>query len=269
MSRHRLTRPQAADPDGKGELSSKKVRNALEALSYQVLGLTTFQILSIVTNAPLSPSGSIEYVRFVPVAASMIYSMFDSSAMKHRLNAIHKLAGNESIAELSTLDYTILHQLLTEAFQVGSAAQRGALAGHCLHCTSCLQRSFALPDISNVPLFAFLLACFTVATAKHVEHYYVAIPLTQCARPSPLQEADTTGSGELTYDQVVDVINSLSWEYLSPYHISTMITAIDIDGNGMVDWQELANFLCDVLEHVEREKYIQEQAMAAWEANYA
>lgn len=183
------------DPEDKGTLAPKKVRSALEELSFQVLGLTAFQVLSLVSQAPRNPEGLVEYIKFVPTAALMIYSMFDSSAMKHRLEAIHKLAANDSIAFLSELDYTMLHQILTDSFK----------------------------------------------------------------------EADTEGTGELTYDQVVDVINDLSWESLSTYHISAMLAAIDTDGNGMVDWQELANFLCDVLEHVEREKYINDQAMAAWE----
>jgi Ca2+-binding EF-hand superfamily protein len=184
-----------ADPEGAGLLPSKKVRAALEELSYQVLGLNTFQILSLIAKAPTNPSGLVEYIKFVPSCAAMVYSMFDAGAMKNRLAAINKLANNESIAELAALDYGTLHTLLMEAFA----------------------------------------------------------------------EADTENVGELTFDQVVDVINSLSWEYLSPYHISTMITAIDADGNGMVNWTELANFLCDVLEHVERERYISDVAMAAWE----
>lgn len=181
---------QKADAEGTGKLAPKRARAALEALSFQVLGLTQFQVLSVMSQAPMTPEGLVDYVKFVPIAAHIVYGMFDASAMKNRLAAIQKLADNDSIAELAALDYATLKRLLQGVFQ----------------------------------------------------------------------DADTEGVGELTYDQVVDCINSLSWEYLSPYHISTMISAIDADGNGMVNWQELANFLCDVLEHVERERYINDVA---------
>ncbi len=35
-----------------------------------------------------------------------------------------------------------------------------------------------------------------------------------------------------------------------------MFAAIDADESGTVDWTELVNFICDALEHVEREAYI-------------
>jgi hypothetical protein len=35
-----------------------------------------------------------------------------------------------------------------------------------------------------------------------------------------------------------------------------MFAAIDADESGTVDWSELVNFLCDTLEHVERETYV-------------
>ncbi len=44
---------------------------------------------------------------------------------------------------------------------------------------------------------------------------------------------------------------------LSEAHMRAMFTAIDADENGSVDWFELVSFICDALEHIERERYIQ------------
>mgnify|MGYP001807013852 CR=1 FL=1 len=35
-----------------------------------------------------------------------------------------------------------------------------------------------------------------------------------------------------------------------------MFAAIDADESGTVDWTELVNFICDALEHIEREAYV-------------
>ena len=35
-----------------------------------------------------------------------------------------------------------------------------------------------------------------------------------------------------------------------------MFTAIDADENGVVDWFEMVSFICDAIEHIEREQYI-------------
>ena len=51
----------------------------------QTLGLTTLQVVSLLAQAPLTPGGLLQYVPFVPMAASMIYSMYDADSMKLRM----------------------------------------------------------------------------------------------------------------------------------------------------------------------------------------
>ena len=43
---------------------------------------------------------------------------------------------------------------------------------------------------------------------------------------------------------------------LSDTHMRAMFTAIDADENGFVDWFEMVSFICDAIEHIEREAYI-------------
>ena len=52
---------------------------------------------------------------------------------------------------------------------------------------------------------------------------------------------------------------------LSPGEINAMIAAIDSDEDGAVEYEELVDFLFDVLSHLERERYIQDNAFGRWE----
>ncbi len=51
----------------------------------QVLGLSMLQMISLISQAPTGPDGLVQYVQFVPIAASMIYAMYDMDTMKLRL----------------------------------------------------------------------------------------------------------------------------------------------------------------------------------------
>ena len=46
-------------------------------------------------------------------------------------------------------------------------------------------------------------------------------------------------------------------------HMRAMFTAIDADENGVVDWFEMVSFICDAIEHIEREAYIQNASVPA------
>ena len=46
-------------------------------------------------------------------------------------------------------------------------------------------------------------------------------------------------------------------------HMRAMFTAIDADENGIVDWFEMVSFICDAIEHIEREAYIQSASVPA------
>ena len=52
---------------------------------------------------------------------------------------------------------------------------------------------------------------------------------------------------------------------LSPGEINAMIAAVDSDEDGVVEYEELVDFLFDVLSHLERERYIQDNAFGRWE----
>ncbi|GIL84899.1 hypothetical protein Vretimale_9723 [Volvox reticuliferus] len=187
-----LTAFQEADPDNTGLLTQRQVKAIFKELSYRALGLTTLQTVSLISQAPTTPDGMVQYIQFVPLAASIIRSMNDVETMKSRMSAIKAVAAAGGIQALGALDLDTLRAVLSDAFQ----------------------------------------------------------------------RVDEEGTGQLALPQVMEVIESLNSLApdanleLSDQHMKAMFAAIDVDESGTVDWTELVNFLCDALEHVEREAYI-------------
>ncbi|EFJ47239.1 radial spoke protein 7 [Volvox carteri f. nagariensis] len=194
-----LTAFRDADSENTGLLTQRQVKAIFKELSYQALGLTTLQTVSLLSQAPTTPDGMVQYIQFVPLAASIIRSMNDVESMKSRMSAIKAVAEAGGIQALGALDLEQLRAVLSDSFQ----------------------------------------------------------------------RVDEEGTGQLTLPQVTEVIeslNSLAPEAnlaLSEQHMKAMFAAIDADESGTVDWTELVNFICDALEHVEREAYIANMGVGA------
>lgn len=83
---------------------------------------------------------------------------------------------------------------------------------------------------------------------------------------SAFKEVDGSGCGQLDQEQVTLVlerVNAAGGLNLTDSHMRAMFAAIDADESGTVDWTELVNFICDALEHMEREALIANMAMTA------
>jgi Ca2+-binding EF-hand superfamily protein len=76
------------------------------------------------------------------------------------------------------------------------------------------------------------------------------------------QEADVEGRGALDRDQVYDILSDLGANSLDlkPGEINALVSAVDENEDGEVTYAELTDFLCNVLEHLSRERWIQEVA---------
>ena len=80
------------------------------------------------------------------------------------------------------------------------------------------------------------------------------------------EEADKDGNGVLDVNEVQQVLKSLGVGQLAlkPGEINAMIAAIDADEDGTVNYAELVDFLFDVLNHLERERWIKANAFSDW-----
>lgn len=56
---------------------------------------------------------------------------------------------------------------------------------------------------------------------------------------------------------VLQMLGSQEGLGMSETHARAMFTAVDADESGSVDWVELVTFICDAIEHLERESYIE------------
>ncbi|GAX81847.1 hypothetical protein CEUSTIGMA_g9275.t1 [Chlamydomonas eustigma] len=184
---------QAADQEGTGTLSQTKVKKILEDLSYESLGLSTLQLVTLMSQAPTTQDGAVHYVQFVPIASNIIYQMYDVDSIKLRIQAVKQVADAGGVQMMTGMDFESLRALLQQLFE----------------------------------------------------------------------EADVNGTGQLTLPEVMQVLEQLGSDetiQLSDLHMKAMFNAIDVDDNGLVDWYELVSFICDAIEHVEREHYISQMA---------
>lgn len=178
---------QTADPSSTGLIPRGDLKAILKQLSYETLGLSTLQLVNLISKAPVTQSGQVQYIQFVPVAANIIYRIYDVDAIKLRIQAIKSVTVNDSVEKMSRLDFNVLR--------------------------SSLERMFL--------------------------------------------EVDSEDKGFLTEDQVIEVLDrlgTLEQEIeLTEGHKQAMFAAVDSNSDGKVDWHELVSFICDAIEHVERE----------------
>ena len=69
----------------------------------------------------------VQYIQFVPLAASIIRSMYDVDTMKLRMNAIKAVSEAGGMKALGALDLDQLRGLLEEAFREVDAQGSGQL----------------------------------------------------------------------------------------------------------------------------------------------
>ena len=73
---------------------------------------------------------------------------------------------------------------------------------------------------------------------------------------------DSEGKGWLTPEEVYDVLRMMGTDSLSlsEYEMNSLMAAVDENDDGMVEWEELVDFMYDVLMHLDRNQYVDEVA---------
>ena len=122
-----LTYFESADEDGGGYISQKKCKAALEEASYDVLGLTRMQIVTIMSESGVDGQGRVDYKKFARSAATIIYNLMDNSKMSERVQAMQTLADTPGMDMLRGMDRETVCDIFEQAFLAADTDGSGTL----------------------------------------------------------------------------------------------------------------------------------------------
>eukprot|EP00798_Chlamydomonas_sp_ICE-L_P028263 gene28263-31368_t len=278
-----------ADKDGSGALSFPEFKDCLKAAE---LGLTRKDINLIMSQVDVSKDNVISYEEFLPVCFEILVERFkDEIITSDILNNQDGLQGlllqafKEADVEGSG------HLTQTAAKRVMKDLSYQTLGLNALQQISLLSQAPVTPDglihyVQFVPTAAAMIfAMFDLDNMKiHLQAIQEAADSGGMKALSTMDfgelrslleaqfsAADTEGNGQLGYPQVMEILSNLSLQatesmQLSDSHMRAMFASIDEDDDGTVCWTELVNFICDVIEHVEREQFLAQRTGDAAEA---
>merc|ERR1711988_704697 len=181
----------ATSSDGT-KMLRKDVKKVLEQISYDFLGLSKVQIVSVMSLADAGGDNMVEVPVFVKAAAGMCNKFFDLGAQKEKAVAIANLSNTDGAQMLHGMTGEQIKDILRAAFQ----------------------------------------------------------------------EADVEGKGYLFPDQVYDVLQMMGTGELglSGAEINSLLASVDENDDGVVEWEELVDFVWDVLLHLDRDQVVAEIA---------
>ena len=103
------------------------MKRVLEDLSFQFLGLSTFQVLAVMGEVHPDADGMIDIAKWSMTAAGMIYTMVDLSGQNLRFAAVEHLAQTEGANFLRGLSTDDVKAVLHEAFSQADKDSSGTL----------------------------------------------------------------------------------------------------------------------------------------------
>jgi len=175
-----------------GKLTRKQVKKVFEEISYDFLGLTRVQIVTVMSMAEADGQSMVDVPKFVRSAAQMIFKMMDTSKAADKAKAMETLAKTDGAEMLHGMTGDEIKEALQGAFNA----------------------------------------------------------------------VDSEGKGWLTPEEVYDVLRMMGTDSLSlsEYEMNSLMAAVDENDDGMVEWEELVDFMYDVLMHLDRNQYVDEVA---------
>ena len=104
------------------------MKRVLEDLSFQFLGLSTFQILAVMGEVHPDADGMVNIVKWSSVASEMIYTMVELSGQNLRFAAVEHLSQTEGVNFLRGLSMDDVKAILKNAFSQADKDSSGTLS---------------------------------------------------------------------------------------------------------------------------------------------
>ena len=281
---------EAADADGSGALDRKEFARCLRSAE---LGLTRKEINLLLTEADESGDGLVSYEEFTPLCFNILVERFkddvladinmeDADSLAHLLSQEFEQReaekdgreGDDARDVLKQLseDMLGLSRLQLSAVMAEAEVREDEDTGERMvayqpFASVAANIIYSMVDSSKQALRVEAVSKISAASGarKLMESATLDPDAIKAYIKTAFEAADANGDGVLDQKEVTAVLRSLgSGELqLKPNEINAMVAAVDADDDGMVEYGELADFLFDVLMHLEREAYIQEVAFAA------
>ena len=280
----------SADSDGSGALDRKEFARCLKSAE---LGLTRKEINLLLSEVDADGDGMVTYEEFVPLCFNILVERFkDDVLAEQALNSYDDLtqtlleefqsvdeddSGGAATGRLKfrrirhVLDAMSEEMLGLSRLQIASIMSEAKVDEETEEVEYATFASTAARMIySMVDLAAQAVRVDAVAKVAETEGAEFLNTLDEETIKDVLaeafEEADKDGNGVLDVNEVQHVLKSLGVGQLAlkPGEINAMIAAIDADEDGTVNYAELVDFLFDVLNHLERERWIKANAFSDW-----
>ena len=290
---------EAADADGSGALDRREFARCLRSAE---LGLTRKEINLLLTEVDENGDGLISYEEFTPLCFNILVERFkddvladinmqDADSLAHlllrefeRREAENDREGDGATSGDLPFDDArdVLKQLSEDMLglsrlQISSVMAEAdvredeetgeRMVEYQLFASVAANIIYSMVDSSKQALRVEAVSKISAASGarKLMESAVLEPEAIKTYIKTAFEAADANEDGVLDQKEVTAVLRSLgSGELqLKPNEINAMVASVDADDDGMVEYGELADFLFDVLMHLEREAYIQEVAFAA------
>lgn len=287
---------ESADVDGSGALDRKEFSRCLKSAE---LGLTRKEINLLLCEVDENGDGLISYEEFVPLCFNILVERFKedvlAEAALQNADALTQLLRDEFDAAKATATQAVWteagegHLPFRAVKKVLKRLSDDMLGLSRLQISAIMAESkpdeeeeerpvnygafapvaarmiYSMVDSTSQAMRLDAVAKISEADGAHILNQLDGDTIKEVISQA-FEEADADGNGVLDREEVYTVLRALgaSELALSTAEINAMIAAVDDDGDGVVSYGELVDFLFDVLTHLERENYIQDVAFATY-----
>ena len=285
---------EAADTDGNGTLDRKEFSRCLKSAE---LGLTRKEINLLLGEVDENNDGMVSYDEFVPLCFNILVERFkddvlaetamqsedaltellieEFEAKERKVYDAEDVSGTLPFSKVKRVLQSLSDEMLSLSRLQISAVMSEAktdeeseerMVDYTVFAPVAARIIYSMVDLSHQAKRVDAVAKLSQSDGARILDQLDASTIKEVIRHA-FHEADVDGNGTLDPEEMRTVLQALgSGELaLSPGEINAMIAAIDSDEDGAVEYEELVDFLFDVLSHLERERYIQDNAFGRWE----